>query len=244
LNCVYCNVESHIRSLAGINLARLRAERKQSMYHISFVSYHNHQRSEDMTTNILSTSMDLVVSKSIETESKVMNHNNNKVATCSLQSMSTTSNHNTQSTSVTVTSDIPKRKSSLFDLELEQKMADHFRRQTYRLFLLEHSKICNETNCKYKHCERVKELRKHMRRCQNPSCTVKGCIKSQILASHYKKCGKENCNMCAPVVERLRSDYCGDVKRRLSFTDIFCNECLPANTDRKLNIANMYDLEA
>ena len=205
--------------------------------------YHYHQRSEEIT-NILSTSMDLVVSKSTETEPmKVMNHNN-KVATCSLQSMSTTSNNNTQSTSVTVTSDIPKRKSSLFDLELEQKMADHFRRQTYRLFLLEHSKICKEENCKYKHCEGVKELRRHMRRCQNRSCTVKGCIKSQILASHYKKCEiKEDCNMCAPVVERLRSDYCGDVKRRLSFTDIFCNECLPANTDRKLNIANMYDLE-
>ena len=99
------------------------------MYHTSFVSYHNHQRKEDTTTkNILSTTMDLVVSKSTETELNVTNnHNNNKVATCSLQSMSTTSNNNTQSTSVTVTSDIPKRKSSLFDLELEQKMADHFR---------------------------------------------------------------------------------------------------------------------
>ena len=127
--------------------------------------YHYHQRSEEITTNILSTSMDLVVSKSTETESKVINNQNSKVATCSLQSMSTKSN-NTQSTSVTVTSDIPKRKCSLFDRELEARMADHFRRQTYRLFLLEHSKSCQEENCKYKNCESVKELRRHMRRCQ------------------------------------------------------------------------------
>ena len=58
--------------------------------------------------------------------------------------------------------------------------------------------------------------------CDDPSCSVRNCLESQILMSHYKNCPDQDCEICGPVNEKLRDDYCKGVKRRLTFEDEVC----------------------
>ena len=47
--------------------------------------------------------------------------------------------------------------------QLEKKMSTHFKNQAFRLFLLEHAKICEKKwSCKYAYCPEVKTLNKHI----------------------------------------------------------------------------------
>ena len=132
------------------------------------------------------------------------------------------------------------------DHQLNQKMKEHFQSQTYRLFLLEHAKSCTETKkgCKYKFCYVMKNMLKHISICQDSSfCGVRGCLRSQILMDHHVHCkNHDKCSICRHVIDQLSDDYLGDVKRKLSFEDEYCEMCNEANR-RGVRAMNLYDQE-
>ena len=120
------------------------------------------------------------------------------------------------------------------DVELKKKMSTHFKNQAFRLFLLEHAKICKKKwSCKYVYCPEIKTLNNHVSKCEDPSCSVRHCLESQILMSHYQSCpDQDDCEICGPVNDKLRDDYCAGVKRRLTFEDELLSVCAAKKVPR------------